>query len=684
MTLKLLRYIIVLGILLAIVNNWSGLCAQNPGTDSLRILIKTDKPDTNKVKHLYVLAWNYFHKGEYDSGLHYNSQALNLAEKLYFKKGVSVAYSNTGFFYQTTADYANALEYYFKALKIDEAIKNKNGIARDIGSIGNIYWLKGDYKKALEYYEKALRLSDTLGNKSTSAVQLANIGNIYFKDKDFKKAREYYSKALDIGEKQGDDYLIANMFGNIGSTYSELGNNKMALIFCFKALELSKKNADNYGVINHHIALGQIYTAQKEYKNAYDYLMKARVFADSVNAKNEQLDLYESLGTLYEKSSVPLPDSTGSKILNAEQMRLHAIAYYKRSVEIKNAILDEETKKKLVQNEMNYEFDKKEAAAKAEQEKKDVEMQAGAKRQNFIIILVSSLLLVVFLFALFIFRSLRITRRQKHRIEISSSETQKQKKIIEEKNRSITDSIKYAKRIQQALLREEEHVSMHLPEHFILFLPKDIVSGDFYWGTEKGEYWYFVAADCTGHGVPGAIMSMLGIAFLNDIILSEVLLTPAEILDRLRERVIKELRQTDETIENKDGMDISLCRLNLKTKELQWAGANNALYLIRNGNQEKIKADKQPIGYHPESKPFTNHEFKLCEGDSIYIYTDGYADQFGGPQEKKLGFKKMENLFIIHNHRPMKEQKATFNKRFMEWKGQQEQTDDVCIFGVRV
>lgn len=684
MGIKLLRYIFFLLFLLVLSSACPVLYAQEPGIDSLRLLLKSDKPDTNKVKHLYVLATNYMRKGEFDTGLYYNDLALQLAKKLDFKKGFSGVYGNTAFFCQTRADYAKALEYYFKALNIDEAINNVNGVARNTGGIGNIYWLKGDYKKSLEYYEKALRLADSLGNKSIASVQLANIGNIYFKNADFKKAREYYSKALDIGEKLGDMRLIANMFGNIGGTYSEMGNNKMAMVFCFKALELSKKNGNKYGIISHHLAVGQIYTLQKEYKNAYDHFLQARTLADSINAKNDLHDLYESLGTLYEKSTVSLPDSSGRKILNPEQMRLQAIAYYKRAVEIRNTLLNEETKKQMVQKEMSYEFEKKEAVAKAEQEKKDLVILADKKRQNFIIILVSSLLLIVFLFTLFIFRSLRITRRQKHRIEISSNETQKQKKIIEEKNRSITDSIRYAKRIQQALLREEEHVSMHLPEHFILFLPKDIVSGDFYWGTEKGDYWYFVVADCTGHGVPGAIMSMLGISFLNDIILSEVLLSPNEILNRLRDRVIKELRQTDETIENKDGMDISLCRLNIKTLDLQWAGANNSLYLIRNGNQEKIKPDKQPIGYHPESRPFTNHEIKLQHGDSIYIYSDGYADQFGGPQEKKLGFKKMENLFIIHNHKPMKEQKTIMNKRFMEWKGEFDQTDDVCVLGVRV
>jgi serine phosphatase RsbU (regulator of sigma subunit) len=291
---------------------------------------------------------------------------------------------------------------------------------------------------------------------------------------------------------------------------------------------------------------------------------------------------------------------------------------------------------------------------------------------------------LILLFTGFILRSLNITNKQKKIIEAQNKETQQQKKIIEEKNKDITDSIHYAKRIQTALLRDEEHISKHLPEHFILFLPKDIVSGDFYWAAEKEDLWYFGVADCTGHGVPGAIMSMLGVSFLNDIAFSEQAISPAEILEKLRTRVVQELRQADESIGNKDGMDISLCCLNLKTFELQWAGANNALNYIQAGELKEVKADKQPIGYHPQQKPFTNHQIQLQKGDGIYIYSDGYADQFGGPKGKKLTYKKLDSLIVSNHQLPMKEQKNNLKQLFDDWKGQLEQLDDVCIVGIKL
>ncbi len=342
---------------------------------------------------------------------------------------------------------------------------------------------------------------------------------------------------------------------------------------------------------------------------------------------------------------------------------------------------------------------------RAGQERKDAVAAAESRKKNIIIYSVGGGLLLVIVFAGFIFRSLRVARKQKNIIEIQKNEVsrqkdiadsqrviaeelrevaEKQKYIAEEKQKNITDSIRYAKRIQDALLKEEAHISTHLPEHLVLFMPKDIVSGDFYWGSEKHEFWYVAVVDCTGHGVPGAVLSMLGISFLNDIVATEQLLPPAEVLNRLRDKVVRELGQTGNTGGNKDGMDISLVRLNLKTNELQWAGANSSLTLIRNEQLEEVKADKQPIGYYPESRPFTNHQIQLQKGDILYIYSDGYADQYGGPKGKKLMRKNFKAELLKIRHQPMTAQKAYLNQFYDTWKGNTEQVDDVCVIGVRV
>ncbi|HXB12644.1 MAG TPA: two-component regulator propeller domain-containing protein [Bacteroidia bacterium] len=281
----------------------------------------------------------------------------------------------------------------------------------------------------------------------------------------------------------------------------------------------------------------------------------------------------------------------------------------------------------------------------------------------------------------------RLTTRAeslKRKVDEVTIEIREKNKILEEKNKDIIDSINYAKMIQVALLKEEERVSMHLPDHFIVFKPKDIVSGDFYWALEKGGYFYLAAVDCTGHGVPGGFMSMLGVAFLNEITADSELLTPAEILNSLRDKIIKELRQMDEDREGQDGMDMSIMRLNLKSNEVEWSGANNPFWYLTNGELKDIIPDKQPVGYYPVMKPFTNHKIQLEKGDLFYLFTDGYADQFGGPRGKKFHSSQLKEILASISKEPMIEQKRMLKEKFESWKGEMIQVDDVLLMGVRV
>jgi ligand-binding sensor domain-containing protein/serine phosphatase RsbU (regulator of sigma subunit) len=272
----------------------------------------------------------------------------------------------------------------------------------------------------------------------------------------------------------------------------------------------------------------------------------------------------------------------------------------------------------------------------------------------------------------------------KLKVEQRTSELKEQKEIVEEKQNKILSSIAYAKRIQSAVLKEEEYVSKHLPEHFILFKPKDIVSGDFYWSFEKQRYWYVAAVDCTGHGVPGAFLSMLGVSFLNEINSTPEILNPAEVLNQLREKMVHELCQTGTVVENKDGMDISLLRLQLDTLEAEWAGAYNPLIFIDPaGSQRKVNADRQPIGYYPEPKPFTNHKVQLAPGTTIYLFTDGYADQQNENRER-ISKKRFFGLLKSNATSSVGDQKEALQTYLGVWQGNCAQTDDICVIGIRI
>jgi serine phosphatase RsbU (regulator of sigma subunit) len=257
--------------------------------------------------------------------------------------------------------------------------------------------------------------------------------------------------------------------------------------------------------------------------------------------------------------------------------------------------------------------------------------------------------------------------------------------IIREKNKDITDSINYAQKIQQAILPDQNEFTKHFPDSFVLFKPKDIVSGDFYWLAQKNDYVFYAAIDCTGHGVPGGFMSMLGSSLLNEIINDKNVFEPGDILDLLRIKIIQALKQKGESGENKDGMDMCLCRINKDRNELVYAAANNPLWIVRNNELLEFASNKQPVGISVGNfSQFEQSTVPLKSNDCIYIFTDGYADQFGGPKGKKFKYKPLKELLIANNKSPMHSQKEILDSTIMNWKGEMEQVDDILLIGIRI
>ncbi|RLD86187.1 MAG: pas/pac sensor protein, partial [Bacteroidetes bacterium] len=260
-----------------------------------------------------------------------------------------------------------------------------------------------------------------------------------------------------------------------------------------------------------------------------------------------------------------------------------------------------------------------------------------------------------------------------------------QRDQLSKQNKSISESILYAKRIQSAVLPPAAYINELLPENFILFKPRDEVSGDFYWIRQINQYIVIAVADCTGHGVPGAIMSMLGISFLNEIIQKREVTQANQALNELRKQIKQALRQTGKKGEADDGIDMALCALDSKTKILHYAGANNSIYLILNGELTEIKADRMPIGYYPNEKPtFTNHEIQLKDGDVFYLFSDGFMDQFGGKKGFKYKASNFQQILFENHGRPMVIQMELLEQELSNWMKGYEQTDDILVMGVRV
>jgi serine phosphatase RsbU (regulator of sigma subunit) len=387
------------------------------------------------------------------------------------------------------------------------------------------------------------------------------------------------------------------------------------------------------------------------------------------------VDCYRSLSQIKEKAG-----NTGE-----------ALQYYKLFAEMKDSMINDNKTKFISNLQEDYEINKKEQENKVLQAQNEVSATT-IKQQKLVSYFITAGLLLAIALAFFIFRGYRqkqkaneIIMHQKEEVEKQKSIAEEKSIIVEEKNKEILDSIHYAKRIQSALLTSEKYMKKILPEHFVFYKPKDIVSGDFYWSVKHHDKIYFAAADCTGHGVPGAFMSLVGISFLNEILVEKKIYSPEKILDQLRDDIIRTLNPEESIEETKDGMDIVLCCYDPDTKELQFAAANNPLYLIRNGKLTEYKADKFPVGkYYGEMLPFTLQSIPLQPGDLIYTFTDGYADQFGGPDGKKYKYKQLQNLLLSFHAQPMEKQKQKLDDEMIAWKGNLEQVDDILIIGIKI
>ena len=660
--------------------------------DSLLLVIKQAKNDTSKINTM-IAASKYLMYKEPTEALKIITTALQKSTEIKWDKGKEQAFYTKGIYYYSQSEFTKTIECWLEALKYKEARKDNDGIRSMIGNLGLVYWNLGENKKALDYLFKALKLSTEAGDKIKMASQKGNIGMVYFKLNDYGKALTYFFDALEMAEKQGFNEIKKNTIGNIGVVYFHQGDYAKAKEYYLKSLQFQQEAGDKQGISRQLGNIGALYVKapqlaiekgnpKKGLFLAEEYLDKALKLSNETGALNlisEQEDFYS---TLEEKRG------------NWK----NAIYRYKKHILLRDSINSEENKKLIVKKEIQYEFDKK-AAADSVAYAKETEVNVALLKQKEAEIKSKQLqqwglgigLLLVLIFSGFLYNRIQIIQKQKHLIELQKQQVEHQKHLVVEKNHEILDSITYAKRIQSAILPPQRLIKEFLPSSFVLYKPKDIVAGDFYWlevpaGNDKVQKPIMMAAaDCTGHGFPGAMVSVVCNNALNRSVREYGLTEPGKILDKTREIVIEEFQKSDEEV--KDGMDISLCCILGKT--LRWSGANNPLWIVRkneNGVTElvEVKPDKQPIGKYSDAKPFTTHTIDLFENDTIYIFTDGYQDQFGGPKGKKFMAKNLKELLITINHETMEKQKQILDNAFSVWVGDLEQIDDVTFIRIRI
>jgi serine phosphatase RsbU (regulator of sigma subunit) len=347
---------------------------------------------------------------------------------------------------------------------------------------------------------------------------------------------------------------------------------------------------------------------------------------------------------------------------------------------MRDSVVNDNNKKESLSKYFLYQNEKQQMLAKANHEKIELIFLAKTKQQSIILYFVASGLIILALFGVFIYNRFKVTQKQNKVIEKQKQIVEQQKHIAEESRKEIVDSINYAKRIQYALLANEDLLAQNLSQHFVLFQPKDIVSGDFYWATVYKDKFYLAVCDSTGHGVPGAFMSLLNIGFLSEAIKEKEISQPHEIFNYVRKRLIVSISKD----EQQDGMDGILLCMDKTTNEITYSAANNSPVLIRHNQVIELPKDKMPVGKGEKTDSFKLHTFDFQKDDVLYLYTDGYADQFGGQKGKKFKYKPLNELLTINSTLALKEQSTNLNQHFSEWKGDLEQVDDVLVLGIKL
>ncbi|MFI5203247.1 MAG: tetratricopeptide repeat protein [Flavobacteriales bacterium] len=695
----------------------TNICAAgNALVDSLKQRLETEKSDTLKIQILNRLAFSLMYTDN-KTAEKYGRRAVKLAETCRYPEHQGDAYYHLGVVYAVRDSSEVAWLLGLKAVKKYKLAKNKYNLTKAYNLLGNLATTSGDYPLALRYFLASLKLDRATGNPANAVGAYINLGNLFAQQNLYSRAREYYQLAEGAMIKSGDSSNLALDWSNIGLTLLYDKFRDSALIYFTKAEKLALRNGDLYtqSLVYNNVAL--IYEYQAKYKEAIDAHLKsvkiAETFGDkegiAINYNNLAIS-YRRIGDLirsidYASRSLAISKISGS--LREQQVSYFELYQtffkmgdYKSSLQhhvkystIKDSLLNESRSEQLTEMETKYETEKteKELLEQTVKLEKNEAENRTHRSQRFIFVLAIISALVIALVAVFAFINKRRDNRQiqlqKAEVERKNSEIQLQSDIISEKNKDILDSIKYAKRIQEAILPPDAFFSELKADSFILYMPKDIVSGDFYWIDEKDGKIYFAAVDCTGHGVPGAFISIIGHSGLNRCMNEFNLRKPADILNKLNVLVNETLRQQRSESSVRDGMDIAICCIDTNTMALEYAGANNPLWIIKaNGGITEIRADKQPIGTFLEEQnaPFTNHVVKLEKNDSVYIFTDGFADQFGGPKGKKYKYSNMQRLFLGCAGMKLPEIQRKLKTEFENWKGDLEQVDDVCVIGIRM
>ncbi len=684
--------------------------------DSLIVIAEKSTIDTAKV-HLYNQICVLLRDTNMDKSLEYANKAKELATTLNFERGLGNSLGNIGWIYYRKGDYAKAFDISSQTLKIGEKIGDWVEVGKCLNNIASVYNAQNNFKTSLEYFEKAYQINAKIGDKTGMGRSLNNLAFTAYKANLLDTALNYGEKALKHNIDLGNQYYIAFALRTLGDIHINKNNYKKALEVCLASMEIAKKTANNFMIITNLQRIAKIYQLQNEHKKAVLSLEQGIEIAKRYGFRGELEQAYLTLATSHQK-------------LNNYSQAFDYQAVY---IKLHDSLYNEENSKKIAALQTQFETARKESEIVL-LKKDQIIQQDGAKLQRLVLIIAfGGLATLLILLSILVWRfqekkaaNLLLTK-QKEELDVKNKAIHEQKEelmqqteelnqaneelnttldivheqkaIIETKNKNTTDSIMYARRIQRAVLpiTASFDESFGAENYFILFRPRDIVSGDFYWLAEKaqGQKIIFAVADCTGHGVPGAFMSMVGDSLLNNIVHDKEIHEPHHILQQLHEGIRTLLHQ--DRNDSRDGMNISIVVIDKNAKTFTYAGAmSNLWYYENNGNSPQIlteiRANRFPIGghtKHDETRVFTQHTIDYQPNTILYLRTDGYADQFGGEFGKKIMSRNLKNLITENADKSMQTQLDILSENldtWQNWEGRDKKTqiDDITLVGIRI
>ncbi len=705
------------------------------------ILFRKIKSEFDAGDVLNKIGNSFEDTGNQDSAEFYFNEALRVRQIVNDRIGVVESYNNLGKVYYYRSQYSKSLEYYFKSLSLAEQVGNKPSQSVTLNNIGGVFWSQGDYAKSLEFFMKSLKIKEELNDVKSVALINNNIGMVYRKMGEINLALKYYNISLLNSKSINDSISISSALMGLGYIYHGMGDFQKALDSFTKSAEIRRKDSNHLGLADIYVCLGDLYKDMGDEDKALKNLEEAQKIYQELNepwGKAKSLiqigEVYYGLGLTQKaiaKCSLGLDIAKGIRaleiikdgylILNKIYDQIgntnQAYSNYKLYITYRDSLNNLEKSKQVLRLQLQSEFERVLNKQKVEQDTElDIAYLKSAKQTKIanIFILAFALMLTIFIVFfinnrqkekhnnLLSFQTLDM-ERQKSELTFQRDELQIQKDlVIHQRDKIMTmltdlgESIDYARKIQQALLPSDKALEKHLGEYFLFFQPRESVGGDFYWVAQKEQITFFALGDCTGHGVPGGFMSMLGVSLLNELVSRSECYSPAKMLWDLREMIIKALSQTGLDEDSQDGMDIALCMYNSNNRHLVYAGANLSLFIVTSTpppagekiivqeNFVELKPDRMPVSYYLRMIEYSDHHLVLNPGDCLYLSSDGYTDQFGGLNNKKFGYNTFKNLILSASSKPLDKQRDIFWNEFDKWKGEENQTDDVIVMGIKI